>query len=82
MLILVNFQKDQLHSKAALLYRALKRIKGGPEFLSAWEDTKQQFKTETGYCPTVAVFGKFYNLDTGEIHSVDELFPTGWNSND
>ena len=72
----------ELHSKAALLYRALKRIKGGPEFLSAWEDTKQQFKTETGYCPTVAVFGKFYNLDTGEIHSVDELFPTGWNSND
>lgn len=68
------------HSKAAILYRMLQRVPGGTELLDKWELIKKQFETETGYCPTVNVFSKFYNLDTGNACSVDELFPNGWNN--
>ena len=70
------------HSKAVLFYRTVKRTSNGNQLLAEWEKCKQQFKTETGHCPTINIFGKFYNLDTGEIRFVDELFPTGWNRND
>jgi len=68
----------ETHPKAVLLYRELQRTPEGPELLAEWERRKKQFATETGYCPTVDVFGRFYNLDTGEIHTVDQLFPQGW----
>lgn len=72
----------EVTNKAVFLYRTLQRTPGGIEFLKEWEKIKQRFNDETGYCPTIEVFGKFYNLDTGEISTVDELFPNGWHIND
>jgi len=68
--------------KSYCLWRTIRARDGGPEFLQQWQRIKQQFKTETGFCPTVEMFGKFYNLDTGEIRTVDSLFPNGWHLND
>ncbi len=73
-----KFRVGERGLKAYCLWRKIRHLSGGPEFLSHWEQTKQDFKNRTGYCPTVEVFGKFYNLDTGEIHTVDDLFPRGW----
>ena len=65
--------------KAYCLWRTIRNLPDGRDFLKQWEEIKSSFNKDTGYCPTIEVFGKFYNLDTGKIYTVDELFPNGWN---
>lgn len=73
-----KFKPGETGIKSYCLWRTIRSLDGGPEFLQRWQDIKQQFQDETGYYPDIEVFGKFYNLDTGSIHDVDELFPYGW----
>lgn len=73
-----KFRPGETGIKAYCLWRTIRSLEGGPEFLQKWQDIKQQFQDETGYYPDIEIFGKFYNLDTGSIHTVDELFPYGW----
>lgn len=78
----VPFRLGEFSIKSYCLWRTIRSLDQGPEFLQKWQNIKQQFNDSTGYCPTVEVFGKFYNLNTGEIHTVDQLFPNGWNLDD
>lgn len=65
--------------KSYCMWRTIRSLPDGHETLKQWEETKLSFLKDTGYCPTTGLFGKFYNLDTGKIYTVDELFPNGWN---
>lgn len=68
--------------KAYCLWRTIRGLPDGKDFLKRWENIKVQFEHSTGYNPSIELFGKFYNLNTGEICTVDDLFPNGWNLND
>lgn len=73
-----KFKVGEHGIKPYCLWRKIRHLPRGPEFLSQWQQIKQDFESQTGFCPSIEVFGKFYNLDTGEIHSVNDLFPHGW----
>lgn len=67
--------------KVYLLRRELRKTNQGRNILQQWDHLKQQFQTHTGVAHTVGIFGHFYNLNNGQVYTVDQLFPNGWNLN-
>jgi hypothetical protein len=70
--------------KVYLLRRELRKTDQGRNILKLWQDSKTQFQNYTGLLHThdIGIFGNFYNLNTGKAHTVDQLFPNGWNLED
>lgn len=67
--------------KVYLLNRTLRTTSTGQEILNAWAQSKKDFSTYIGMDHNTSIFGSFYNLNTGTVHTVDQLFPQGWNLN-
>jgi len=68
--------------KDYLLIRNLRLLDPANEVLNNWKKMADNFKLYTGHDFFMATFGNFYNLDTGEVHTVDDLFPNGYHRND
>jgi len=65
--------------KIYLLNRTLRTSVVGQQILDAWKRSKAEFVQYTGLDHNTSVFGNFYNLNTGKVYTVDQLFPNGWN---
>jgi hypothetical protein len=64
--------------KVYLLNRQLRTSTRGQSVLAGWQQCKDNFTRYTGMDHNTSVFGTFYNLTTGQAHTVDQLFPRGW----
>lgn len=68
--------------KDYLMVRNLRLLDPSNEVMNNWKKMTNDFKSYTGHDFFMATFGNFYNLDTGEVQTVDDLFPNGYHRND
>jgi hypothetical protein len=68
--------------KTYMMNRFLRTSDRGRRLQNLWQQRKIDTQAYTGYHWHLQVFGRWFNLSTGQNLSIDDVFPDGWHNHD
>ena len=77
-----NIDYAEGYIKTYMMNRFLRTSSRGRRLQEIWQQRKLDTQEYTGYHWHQEVFGRWFNLSTGQNFNIEQVFPDGWNNND
>ena len=77
-----NLDYAEGYIKTYMMNRFLRTSSRGRRLQEIWQQRKLDTQEYTGYHWHQEVFGRWFNLSTGQNFNIEQVFPDGWNNND